>query len=207
MIRVVVATSNPGKIREFGAALAGTGIETSGLDSLADRSPVEETGSTFEENAKIKAEAYSLRTDLAVLAEDSGLEVDALGGEPGVLSARFGGPDLDDPGRCRLVLRRLEGIPDDARAARFHCVIAVARHGATLSTFHGVVEGHILRQARGTNGFGYDPIFFHPGIGRTFGEITREEKQSLSHRGRAIAAFVRAVQEGRLRVSRSSSVG
>ena len=205
MIRVVVATSNPGKIREFGAALAGTGIETLGLDSLADRSPVEETGATFEENARIKAEAYSLRTDRTVLAEDSGLEVDALGGEPGVMSARFGGADLDDPGRCRLVLHRLEGVADGQRTARFHCVIAVARGGATLATFHGVVEGRILHEARGENGFGYDPIFFHPGIGRAFGEITREEKQALSHRGRAVAAFVRAVKEGRLRVSRSSS--
>ncbi len=200
MTRLVVATSNPGKVRELAAALRGAGIEVLGLDVLGPVEPVEETGATFEENARLKAEAYSKKTDLPVLAEDSGLEVDALQGAPGVLSARYGGEGVDDPGRCRLVLRNLEGVPEAERTARFHAVIALARGGRTLATFHGTVEGRILDAMRGENGFGYDPIFFHPGIGRAFAEITREEKHALSHRGKAVEALLAAVREGTIRL-------
>ena len=198
MSRLVVATLNPGKLREFAAALAAAGIEVAGLESLDDRAPVEETGATFEENARIKAEAYSLRTALPVLADDSGLEVDALGGEPGVRSARYGGEGLDDAGRCRLVLERLRGVPEVERTARFRCVLAVARAGRTLAVFAGAVEGRLLDEPRGANGFGYDPIFFHPGAARTFAELTREEKEALSHRGEAIRRLVAAVRSGAL---------
>ena len=204
MTRLVVATGNPGKLREFAAALASAGIEVIGLEALADRSPVEETGSTFEANARLKAEGYSLRTPHLVLADDSGLEVDALGGEPGVQSARYGGEParsgrepgarstspcavvLDDAGRCRLVLDRLRGVPPERRTARFRCVLAVARAGRTLSVFEGAVEGRILDAPRGSNGFGYDPIFFHEEEGRAFAELSPAEKESLSHRGQAI---------------------
>ncbi len=196
--RIVLATHNPGKIAEIAAALKEVEIEVLGIEALDDRDPVEETGTSFEENARIKAEAYSLRTSLPVLADDSGLEVDALDGAPGVESARYGGPGVDDAGRNRLVLEKLRGIPTERRTARFRCVLAVARSGLTLATFHGVVPGRIAEEPRGENGFGYDPVFFHDGIGTTFGRITRERKQDLSHRGQAIARLVEAVESGRL---------
>jgi XTP/dITP diphosphohydrolase len=201
--RIVVATSNPAKIAEIGAALAEVGVEVLGFDGLSPGAPVEETGSTFEENARIKAEAYSLRTELPVLADDSGIEVDALNGAPGVQSARYGGPEVDDPGRNRLLLDSLRGVPSERRTARFRCVLAVARNGRTLAVFHGVVEGRIAEEPRGANGFGYDPIFFHEGIGTTFGEIGRREKQALSHRGQAIARFLEAVRSGSLKLAGS----
>jgi non-canonical purine NTP pyrophosphatase (RdgB/HAM1 family) len=196
--RLVVATLNPGKLLEFAAALAPAGIEVLGLDALDDRAPVEESGTTFEENARIKAEAYSRRTGLPVLADDSGLEVDALHGEPGVRSARHGGENVDDAGRCRLVLERLRGVPPVLRTARFRCVLAVARGGRTLAVFEGSAEGRILDEPRGENGFGYDPIFFHEGAARTFAELTRAEKQALSHRGQAIRRVVAAIKSGQL---------
>jgi XTP/dITP diphosphohydrolase len=187
---IVVATGNPGKLRECAAVLAPAGFTVLGLEELSDTTPVEETGSTFEANARLKAEGYSLRTPHLVLADDSGLEVDALGGAPGVLSARYGGPDLTDPERCTAVLDALKNTPDGSRAARFRCVLALAREGRTLGTFAGVVEGTILRAPRGANGFGYDPIFFHPPSGRAFGELTRAEKELVSHRGLALRKLV-----------------
>jgi XTP/dITP diphosphohydrolase len=191
MPALVVATGNAGKIRELSAALSPAGIEVLGLDALADRTPIEETGSTFEENARLKAEGYSRRTPHPVLADDSGLEVDALGNGPGVLSARYGGPTLSDPDRCREILRALADVPDGKRGAKFRCVLAVAREGRTLATYEGTVEGTILREMRGCNGFGYDPIFFHAPSGRAFAELTREEKDAVSHRGQAIRAFLK----------------
>ena len=186
MKTLVLATGNPGKIKECAAFLGPAGFTVLGLDALTDQTPVEETGSTFEENARLKAEGYSLRTPHLVLADDSGLEVDALGGGPGVLSARYGGPDLTDPERCAAILDALAGTPDDKRTARFLCVLALAKAGHTLATFDGVVEGAILRAPRGANGFGYDPIFFHSPSGRAFAELTREEKERVSHRGQAL---------------------
>ena len=196
-MRLLVATANAAKLREFEAGLSKHGIEVVGLAALSDTTPVEETGATFLENARLKAEGYSRRTDLPVLADDSGLEVDALEGRPGVLSARFGGPQLSDTARCRAVLKGLIDVPDERRTARFRCVLALARGRRTLSTHEGSVEGRILRELRGKNGFGYDPIFFHPETGRTFAELTPEEKEAVSHRGRALAALTRALAEGR----------
>ena len=187
---VVLATGNPGKVRECAAVLAPAGFTVLGLGALADATPVEETGVTFEANARLKAEGYSLRTPHPVLADDSGLEVDALGGGPGVLSARYGGPELTDPERCTAILEALAHTPDDKRTARFRCVLALAQAGRTLSTFDGAVEGTILRAPRGANGFGYDPIFFHPASGCAFAELTREEKERVSHRGQALRKFV-----------------
>jgi len=198
MRRVVVATGNPGKLREFRAALEPEGVEVDGLAALGEPPAVEETGATFERNARIKAEAYSRATDLPVLAEDSGLEVDALGGEPGVRSARWGGAALDDAGRARLLLERMAGVPDERRTARFRCVLAAARAGRVLATFEGEVEGRITREPRGAGGFGYDPVFFHPTLGRTFAEVPRESKQRLSHRGEAIRKLLAAVRDGTL---------
>jgi len=198
MPRLVVATGNEGKVAELRAALSDHGFSVQGLESLHDQTPVEETGKTFEENARLKAEQYSLRTPEWVLADDSGLEVDALDGAPGIYSARYGSPTLSDPARCKAILKGLTFTPDEARTARFRCVLAVARHGKTLATFDGVVEGTILREMRGDNGFGYDPIFFHPPSGRGFGELTREEKEKVSHRGEAIRKFLAAVAGGAL---------
>ena len=197
MKRVLVATHNPGKVREFAEALESTGLEVMGLDILGDVPDVEETGETFEANARLKAEAYSSLTELPVLADDSGIEVDALGGDPGVRSARWGGPDLDDKGRCRLLLEKIADVEEpEKRSARFRCVLAFAHRGKTLAIFEGVVEGHLLTEPRGENGFGYDPIFFHPPSGRTTAQLTTAEKQKVSHRGKAIEAFLEAVRAG-----------
>lgn len=195
---IVVATGNPGKIGECAAVLAPAGFTVLGLDALADTTPLEETGSTFEANARLKAEGYSLRTPHPVLADDSGLEVDALRGDPGVLSARYGGPDLTDPERCTALLNALADTQDDKRTARFRCVLALASAGRTLATFDGAVSGSILREPRGANGFGYDPIFFHPESGRAFGELTRAEKERVSHRGRALRQLVAAMGDSPL---------
>ena len=196
MTTLVVATGNPGKIAEIAAALAASRIEVLGLPALSDTTPIDETGSTFEANARLKAEGYSLRTPHAILADDSGLEVDALEGAPGILSARYGSPTLSDPARCKAILKALIDTPDAERTARFRCVLAVARGGRTLATFDGAVEGTILRELRGSNGFGYDPIFFHPPSQRAFGELSREEKQKVSHRGQALAKLVAAIERG-----------
>jgi len=197
MNRLLIATGNAGKIREIAEALRPTGIEVVGMERLDDRTEVEETGTTFDENARLKAEQYSLRTDLPVLADDSGIEVDALNGEPGVRSARYGGSELDDPGRCRYVLERIAHVSDpEQRAARFRCVLALARAGRTLATFEGVVEGRLLTEPRGENGFGYDPIFFHPPSGCTTAQLSTAEKQRISHRGKAIEALIEAIRAG-----------
>jgi XTP/dITP diphosphohydrolase len=198
MSTLVVATGNPGKIAELAKMLDGSGFRVEGLEALAERTPVEETGATFEENARLKAEAYSRRTPHPVLADDSGLEVDALCGAPGVMSARYGGAALSDPSRCEAILEALAHTPDARRTARFRCVLAVAKDGRTLATYDGVVEGTILRAPRGANGFGYDPIFFHAPSGRSFAELTRDEKEKVSHRGEAIRKFLAAVRKGEL---------
>ena len=200
MPTVVLATGNPGKIREFALALATGGLDTLGLEALSDRTAVEETGPTFEANARLKAEAYSRRTPHAVLADDSGLSVDALDGGPGIFSARYGSPMLSDVARCRAILKALIDVPEEKRTARFRCVLAIAREGRTLAIFDGVVEGTILREMRGDNGFGYDPIFFHPPSGKTFAELTREQKESVSHRGQAIRRLLEAVRNGALAI-------
>jgi XTP/dITP diphosphohydrolase len=200
MTQVVLATGNPGKIREFSAALDRVGLSVLGMEALADTTPVEEDGDTFEANARLKAEQYSLRTGLTVLAEDSGLEVDALDGAPGVYSARYGGEGLDDHGRVLKLLEELAGTPDNERTARYRAVLAVARAGKTLATFAGTVDGAILRDCRGEDGFGYDPVFYHESLGSTFAQVSRETKQRLSHRGEVIRVFLKALKAGKLEI-------
>ena len=199
MKTIVVATLNPGKVREFAAALIPAGLEVLGLDSIGDTTPVEETGATFVENARQKAEQYSTRTRHTVLAEDSGIEVDALDGEPGVHSARYGGPGLSDADRVLRLLDAMEGVEPERRTARYRSVIAVAHAGRTLATFDGVVEGTILHELQGDQGFGYDPIFLHAEAG-CFGELPIAEKERWSHRGQSIRAFLEAVRGGDLRL-------
>ncbi len=200
MRRVLVATSNPGKIRDLIGAAVAHNIEIATLPGFADLPAVIEDGLTFEANARKKAEEYSKHVEgELVIADDSGLEVDALRGAPGVRSARFAAdeehspedaPNSDDRANNARLLRELAGVPDEYRTGRFVCVIAVARNGHTLATFHGKAEGILLHQPRGANGFGYDPLFFFPLINKTFAEITAEEKAQYSHRGAAFRQFL-----------------
>lgn len=180
-MKLYCATGNPGKLREFRLA-AGPDFE---LVALTGISPCEETGSTFEENAVEKALYYSRHAQGLLFAEDSGLEVDALGGAPGVRSARFAGEGASDEDNNRLLLDKLKDLRN--RSARYVCAIALAQAGEALATFRGQVEGRIVDEPRGTNGFGYDPYFFHEPSGLTFAELTPEQKLRISHRGRALA--------------------
>ena len=198
--RVLVATSNPGKIRDLIGAAAAHGIEIATLPGFSEIPSVIEDGTTFEANAKKKAEHYSKYAEgELVIADDSGLEVDALQGAPGVRSARYAAdevhapedaPNSDDEANNARLLRELHDIPAEFRTAHFVCVIAVARNGHALATFHGKAEGLILHQPRGNNGFGYDPLFFFPHINKTFAEIAAEEKAHYSHRGAAFRQFL-----------------
>ena len=198
--RVLVATSNPGKIRDLVGAAAAHNVEVEMLPGFASLPSVIEDGATFEANARKKAEHYSKHADgEIVIADDSGLEVDALGGAPGVRSARYAADEhnaaeragnSDDEANNARLLRELHDVPDEFRTGRFVCVIAAARNGHTLATFHGKAEGTILHGPRGSNGFGYDPLFFFPEIGKAFAELSAEEKARYSHRGAAFHAFL-----------------
>jgi XTP/dITP diphosphohydrolase len=185
-VRLFCATTNPGKLREFRHALEGSfTLET--LAALKTIPPCEETGTSFEENAIEKALYYSKHGDGYLFVDDSGLEVDALGGAPGVYSARFAGPDATDEANNRLLLEKMQGIAN--RGARFVCVVALAARGKLIDTFRGVVEGHLLDSPRGANGFGYDPLFYYPPFGCTFGEAPLERKMEASHRSKALRAM------------------
>jgi XTP/dITP diphosphohydrolase len=198
MNHILIATSNAGKLRDFAGAAAPFGIEIATIPNFASLPTVVEDGRTFEENARKKAESYSREVpDEMVLADDSGLEVDALKGAPGVHSARYAAdaPHLmdnntDDEANNTRLLRELKDVPPDKRAGRFVCVIAVARDGQTLQVFRGEAEGTILNRPRGTNGFGYDPLFYFPQIQKSFAELTPEEKAQYSHRGAAFRQFL-----------------
>jgi XTP/dITP diphosphohydrolase len=189
-VHLLIATTNPGKIREFRQMLAGDGSIT--FTDLTDRQlpPVEETGDTFLANACIKASAYAKSLATWALADDSGLAVDALGGKPGVCSARWAsmhGAGKGDVDNNRLLLQQLEAVGDPQRTARFVCALALAdSQGRIVLTATDSVEGRILRQPRGGGGFGYDPLFFIDEIGKTTGELPAEEKHRISHRGKAL---------------------
>jgi XTP/dITP diphosphohydrolase len=180
---VYCATSNAGKLREFQAA--GEGFDVRRLAAAVP--PPEEHGLTFEENAVAKAEYYGRFEKGFLFAEDSGLEVDSLGSAPGVYSARYAGPNATDEENNALLLARLEGVKD--RRARFVCAVALVNDGALVKTFRGVVEGHIVDRPWGTNGFGYDPLFYYEPFGCTFGEAALADKMKVSHRGQALAGM------------------
>jgi len=186
--RLVLATLNRAKARELAALLRDLPWELVGLADLPGASLPEETGATYQENALLKARHAAGLAGARALADDSGLEVDALGGAPGVQSARYGGPGLDDAGRCALLLRALAGVPPARRTARFRCVIALADPDGRAEVVEGLVEGRITEAPRGAHGFGYDPVFFYPPRGRTFAELSLEEKARVDHRGRAVRA-------------------
>jgi XTP/dITP diphosphohydrolase len=195
---VLIATSNGGKLRDFAGAATPFNIEILPVPNFAALPPVIENGVTFEENARKKAEEYSRAVPgELILADDSGLEVDALKGAPGVHSARFAAdaPHLvdnntDDESNNTRLLRELKDVPPEKRNARFVCVLAAARDGQTLAVFRGEAEGIILNRGRGTNGFGYDPLFYFPQIQKAFAELTPEEKAQYSHRGAAFRQFL-----------------
>lgn len=186
-MQLIAATNNVGKLRELRAL----------LDPLVPVSPaeldldleVEESGRTFAENAVLKAQAFARETDLIAVADDSGLEVDVLDGAPGVLSARFGDPGLDDAGRCRLLLERLSEVPAERRQARFRCCIVAAGPDGRTCRAEGICEGLIAREAAGDAGFGYDPIFYLPQYERTMAQVSPDLKNQISHRATALTAL------------------
>jgi XTP/dITP diphosphohydrolase len=193
-VKILIATRNPGKLREYRDLLADlpTGTESLEWVLLTDigiEVDVEETGTTFEENARLKAAAYSQMSGLLTLADDSGLEVDALGGSPGVRSARYAGPGASDSDRYQKLLRELEGVPSEARTARFRCVVAVSTPEGEIHTASGDCPGQIAFEPRGSFGFGYDPVFYMPDRGLTMAELPPEIKNRISHRARALEAI------------------
>jgi XTP/dITP diphosphohydrolase len=182
------ATGNAGKLREFHMAADSTRIGIELLPGFKQLPPAIEDGATFEENAISKALHYGPHVAGLLFADDSGLEVEALGGAPGVYSARFSGPHATDESNNRLLLEKLRGVAN--RKARFVCAIALVKGGSVIGVYHGAVEGTILDEPRGSGGFGYDPLFYCPAFGCTFGEATAEQKLSLSHRGQAVRAML-----------------
>ena len=188
--RLVIATTNPHKVEEFQRLLAGLPFELVSLTDVGVVADVEETGATFAENAIIKAVAYAEMTGLPALADDSGLEIDAMDGAPGIYSARWAGPDITYAARNRMLVDRLAGLPDERRGARYRCAIAVAEPlpRGLLGIVEGTLEGRIAEAPAGSGGFGYDPIFLVPEEGRTVGQMNAEEKSRISHRARAAHA-------------------
>jgi len=199
LIRLQCATGNPGKLWEFRMAAGLAPVEIELLPGFKQIAPCVEDGRTFEENAAIKALYYGRHTEGLLFADDSGLEVDALDGAPGVFSARFSlahppveGPPLPvDEANNRLLIEKLRGV--EKRTARFVCAIALAEAGKLRGTWRGAVEGTILDEARGKGGFGYDPLFYCPQVGCTFGEATEEQKFAVSHRGQALRKMLQAI--------------
>jgi XTP/dITP diphosphohydrolase len=185
MPRLLLATTNRGKAAEYGDLLKGLDFELVTLDQVGINQAAPEDYSTFEQNARSKAEFYSALSGLITLADDSGLEVDTLNGEPGVRSSRYAGEDATDAERVNFLLNKLRQIPLEKRTARFRCVIAVAIPGGKTVTFEGKCEGQIALKPAGENGFGYDPVFYLPEYLKTIAEIPSELKNKLSHRGRA----------------------
>lgn len=195
-MKVVLASKNPHKLVEIDAITRKLGIELVLQSQLGVDVDVEETGTTFEENSFLKAEAVMKATGLPALADDSGIAVDALDGAPGVYSARYGFDEsLDDWGRLQLLLKNMEQVPDGARQAKFVCVITmVTPEGQTVQA-RGEIHGEILREPRGENGFGYDPIFYYPSLGMTTAQMAPEQKNQLSHRGNALRVFYEKMKE------------
>ncbi len=195
MTAIVVGTRNKGKVAEIAAALAALPVEVVSLDGFPAVPEAEETGDTFAANAILKATYYALHTGRPCLADDSGLEVDALGGAPGVHSARYAGPGAGDAACNAKLLAALAGVPAAERTARFRCVLAYVDQDGTLLTAEGTCEGLILEAPRGTGGFGYDPLFHYPAADKTLAEMTLAEKNAVSHRGQAVRNMATALTE------------
>jgi len=183
--RLLVATTNPGKLREIRELLGDVPVDLASLSDIEETQAPEETGLTFAENARLKAWYYAAHAGLPMVAEDSGLVIDALDGEPGIHSARFLYPDATYPERFTEIYRRLTQRPSAPRTARFICALAVVDHGDVVFEATGVVEGEIVDPPRGERGFGYDPIFFYPPYGTTLADVTQDAKLAIAHRGQA----------------------
>ena len=192
---MLIATHNRGKLHELAELLGDVPYELVSLGDLGIHHDVDETGSTFEENATLKAETYCGLAGILTLADDSGLEVDALGGEPGVRSARYAGPDATDAERVKFLLGKLSGTDPETWTARFQCVIAIAKPGRVTALYSGLCEGRIVPEPRGENGFGYDPIFEFPEEGLTMAELSNERKNRVSHRAEAARKAARSLRE------------
>ena len=195
-MKVVLASKNKHKLVEISEITKKFGIELVLQSDLGIDIDVEETGTTFEENSFIKAEAVMKATGLPALADDSGIAVDALNGEPGVYSARYGFDDtLDDWGRLELLLKNTEHVPDGQRQAQFVCVITMVTPAGQVIQARGEIHGELTREPRGENGFGYDPVFYYPPFGKTTAELAPEEKNAVSHRGNALRVFYDKMKE------------
>lgn len=195
MRTIVVATQNKGKVKEIKEMLAGLSIDVKTMGEVGIDVDIEENGKTFEENAIIKANAISKMTDAIVIADDSGLEIDFLNKEPGVYSARYLGKDTPYEKKNRIIMDRLEGVPKADRTARFVCAMAMCEKGKVLATTEGVIEGYIGDHAEGENGFGYDPIFFVESLGTSTANISLEEKNKISHRGKAVSKMAEEIRK------------
>jgi len=195
MQKVVLATGNPGKVRELADLLAAFGLDIVAQTELGVES-AEETGLTFIENAILKARHAAQLTGLPALADDSGLAVNALSGAPGIYSARYAGEEASDQQNLEKLLQALENTPNGQRQAQFHCVLVYLRHASdpTPLVFHGSWEGEITRTAAGNGGFGYDPVFYVPALGKTAAELTKAEKGKVSHRGKALTLLLEAMR-------------
>jgi XTP/dITP diphosphohydrolase len=193
--KLLLATRNPGKIREYRELLRDVPFTIATLEEEGVQLEVKEEGGSFEENASLKARAYASASGLLTLADDSGIEVEALGGGPGPLSARYAGPHASDEERLALLLRALEGVPWERRRARFRCVIAIATPQGEVRTVEGIREGVVAFEPRGENGFGYDPIFYLPELGKTMAQLPLEEKNRLSHRAEAARKAAQLLRE------------
>ncbi|MBO0960164.1 XTP/dITP diphosphatase [Neobacillus sp. MM2021_6] len=186
MKEVIIATKNPGKAREFEQIFSSRGIQVRTLLDYPEIPDVEETGTSFEENAILKAESVSKKLNKMVIGDDSGLIVDALDGRPGIYSARYAGEPKNDQNNTDKVLSELQGVPKSERSARFYCALAISIQGQETRTVAGTCEGRILEERCGSNGFGYDPVFYVPEKGRSMAELSADEKNSISHRANAL---------------------
>lgn len=186
MKEVIIATKNPGKAREFEHIFAPRGVAVRTLLDFPEIPDVDETGKTFEENATLKAEAVAKRLNRIVIGDDSGLMVDALDGRPGIYSARYAGEPKNDQANTEKLLKELKGVPEEKRSARFYCALAVAIPNQETLTVSGTCEGMILEEQRGANGFGYDPVFYLPEKGLAMAELSKDEKNVISHRANAL---------------------
>jgi XTP/dITP diphosphohydrolase len=183
---IIIATKNAGKVKDFETLFSPKGFKVKSLLDFPEIEDVEETGVTFAENATLKAEAISSALNKPVIADDSGLAIDALNGEPGVYSARYAGENKDDNANIEKVLQKLNDVPFEKRTARFHCALAIAVPGKRTEIVEGTCEGHILEEKRGENGFGYDPIFFVEKWRCSMAELTKGQKNQISHRANAL---------------------
>lgn len=198
MCKVLIATNNPHKLAEYREILAGLPVQLTSPGEEGFELDPEETGQSFEENAVLKATAFAEASGLLTLADDSGLEIDALGGEPGIYSARYNNTAKDDhAGRCQVVLKKLaaQQTPWAERTARFRCVIALANREKVFGTVSGAVEGFIALEPKGSGGFGYDPIFFVPELNKNMAELSAKAKHNISHRGRAVRAALPLIKK------------